>query len=78
GEEFASHERAVRDWRTQASDAFVKAYFESADDETRAAAPLLDLFVVEGAMGDLHEALTRHPERLELLLRGLPPERRGS
>jgi maltose alpha-D-glucosyltransferase/alpha-amylase len=75
GDDFANAERATRDWRYDAGGAFLGAYFEAAPPALREARPLLDLFVVEAAMRDLDEALLQHPERLELLLRGLPPDR---
>jgi maltose alpha-D-glucosyltransferase/alpha-amylase len=70
---FGDAEVAIREWRRDASAAFMAAYFEHAPAASRDARPLLGLFVLDAALRELHEALTVHPDRLGLLLRGLPP-----
>ncbi len=81
-DEFAGIERAVGEWRRDASAAFLDAYRAAAQEagsiaDWLDARALLDLFVLESALRELRQELAEHPERLGPFLRGFPPERNG-
>jgi maltose alpha-D-glucosyltransferase/alpha-amylase len=76
-EDFATAQAAVHAWRDEASGTFLQAYREATHEaglfgDWHEARALIDLFALEAALSELRGELALHPERVGLLLRGIP------
>jgi maltose alpha-D-glucosyltransferase/alpha-amylase len=76
-EDFAAAEKALHDWRAETASTFLHAYRNAVQDagwfgDWAEARALIDLFALEAGLRELRHELAAHPERVGLLLRGIP------